>query len=457
MHSTLGISREEICLRLSCKSSADGRFDPAGKDVSQIASLFSRPLKAELKPSDFRAPDGQASWLNRNVIGMSLTSLLSDAGHEMATAALPGFLAALGVSAAALGLIEGISDCISSVTKLGAGWYSDRVIRRKPLVVAGYILTGSSQAVFAWANGWVLILVGRVLGWFGRGVRSPLRNVMLSASVPPEARGKAFGFHRAGDTVGAVVGPLFAVAMLAGFHSHGLVAQQPFRLIFLLTLIPGLGAGIVFAAMVRETRGQPSAAKLWTSIRSLPRSFGRLLWGVGFFGAGDFARALIILAAAQLLSPAHGMARAAELGGLLYVVHNVFYASCSYPVGALSDRLGRRGLLVTGYASGALAALGVAAAFAWRLASPAYLLALFAIAGFSAAAVDSLEGAITADCVTDELRGTAYGVMGLVNGLGDLVASIVVGGLWTLVSPACAFTYAAVAMGLGATMLATFR
>ncbi len=444
-------------LRLSSKKYRTWALGPGGKDASQIVSLFSRPLKTELKPDDSRAPEGQASWLNRNVIGMSLTSLLSDAGHEMATAALPGFLAALGVSAAALGLIEGLSDCVSSVTKLGAGWYSDRVIRRKPLVVAGYLLTGSSQAVFAWAHGWDLILVGRVLGWFGRGVRSPLRNVMLSASVPPEARGKAFGFHRAGDTVGAVIGPLLAVAMLAGFHSHGLAATHPFRLIFLLTLIPGLAAGLVFAAMVRETRGQPSAAKLWTSIRSLPRSFGRLLWGVGFFGAGDFARALIILAAAQLLSPVHGTARAAELGGLLYVVHNVFYAGCSYPVGALPDRLGRRGLLVVGYTSGAFAALGFAAAFAWRLASPGYLLLLFALAGFSAAAVDSLEGAITADCVTDKLRGTAYGVMGLVNGFGDLVASVVVGGLWTWVSPTFAFAYAAVVMALGATVLAALR
>lgn len=428
------------------------------KDASPITPFSSRPLKAELKPGNPGAPDDhEASWLNRNVIGMSLASLLSDASHEMATAALPSFLEALGISAAALGAIEGVADCVSSVTKLGAGWYSDRLTRRKPLIVAGYLLTGVSQGLFAWAQGWALILTGRVLGWFGRGVRSPLRNVILSASAPAKARGKAFGFHRAGDTIGAVIGPLIAVWILARFHYHGLAAAHPFRLIFLLTLIPGLGACAVFAALVRETGGQASAAKLWTSIRSLPRSFGKLLVGVGFFGAGDFAPALIILAATQLLTPAHGMARAAELGALLYAVHNVFYAGCSYPVGALSDRLGRRGLLVAGYAAGALASLGFGAAFVWRLASPAYLVLLFAVAGFSAAAVDSLEGAITADYVTDKLRGTAYGVMGLVNGLGDLMASVIVGGLWTLISPACAFDYAAVAMALGATVLAVLR
>ncbi|MGH9358220.1 MAG: MFS transporter [Terriglobia bacterium] len=425
---------------------------------SQIpASSSQPPLNFPLKPDGSGPPNDQTSWLNRNVAGMTLTSLLSDAGHEMATAALPGFLTALGISAAALGLIEGVSDCISSVTKLGAGWYSDRLTRRKPLVVAGYLLTGVSQGIFAWAQGWVLILAGRALGWFGRGVRSPLRNVMLAGSVSPETRGKAFGFHRAGDTVGAIIGPLLAVGMLAKFHYPSAAASQPFRLIFLLTLIPGVGAGLVFAGMVRETHSQPSATKLWTSIRSLPRSFARLLVGVGLFGAGDFARAMIILAATQLLSASHGMTRAAEIGGLLYVVHNVFYAGCSYPVGALSDRLGRRGLLATGYAAGALASLGFAAAFAWRVASLEFLLFLFALAGLSAATVDSLESAITADYVTDKLRGTAYGVMGLVNGGGDLVASVVVGGLWTMASPAYAFGYAAAAMAAGAAVLAALR
>ncbi len=408
-------------------------------------------------PSNSGNSNPANAWLNRNVAGMTLASLLSDAGHEMATAALPGFLTALGVSAAALGLIEGASDCISSVTKLGAGWYSDRVSRRKPLVVAGYLLTGFSQGLFAWAQGWVLILGARVLGWFGRGVRSPLRNVMLAGSVSPETRGKAFGFHRAGDTVGAIIGPLIAVAMLARFDYHGFPASQPFRLIFLLTLSPGIGAGIVFAGIVRETHSQPSAAKLWTSIRSLPRSFTRLLVGVGLFGAGDYARAMIILAATQILIPSHGVTRATEIGALLYVVHNVFYAGCAYPVGALSDRLGRRRLLAAGYAAGAIASLGFASAFVWRMASPAFLLALFALAGISAAAVDSLESAITADFVTDKLRGTGYGVMGLVNGGGDLVASIIVGGLWTIASPACAFGYAAAAMTLGAAVLVSLR
>jgi MFS family permease len=139
------------------------------------------------------------------------------------------------------------------------------------------------------------------------------------------------------------------------------------------------------------------------------------------------------------------------------VGHNVSYAAYSYPVGALSDRLGRRGLLAVGYFAGALAALGFLAAFLWQLDVVIYLLSLFALAGFSIAVVDALEGAFTADLVSEPFRGSAYGVLGTVNGVGDLVASLVVGVLWTKVSPVLAFAYAALAMGLGAVVLYRIR
>ena len=132
------------------------------------------------EPGQQSAVQARASWLNRNVVGMGLTSLLSDAGHEMATAILPGFLTVLGVSAAALGIIEGVADATSSFVKLGAGWLSDRLGHRKPITVGGYLLTGLSKGLFAFAYGWPLILVGRVLGWFGRGIRGPLRDAMLA-------------------------------------------------------------------------------------------------------------------------------------------------------------------------------------------------------------------------------------------------------------------------------------
>jgi MFS family permease len=400
----------------------------------------------------------QGVWLNRNVLGMGVTSLLSDASHEMATAVLPGFLAVLGVSPAALGMIEGVADSTSSFVKLGSGWLSDRLGHRKLLTVGGYFVTGGAKALFALACGWPLVLVGRTLAWFGRGVRGPLRDAMLANSVPAEARGKAFGFHRAGDTIGAIIGPLVGVWLLAYLHPRMANPSEPYRIIFLLTLIPGLGSGVAFAALVREKRGPPSQIKLWTTVRALPSGFRRFLTGVGIFGMGDFARTLMILAATDLLTPKYGMNHAAELAGLLYVGHNVVYAAYAYPVGALSDRVGRRGLLALGYGAGALAAFGFLAAFLWRLDVSIYLLSLFGLSGFSIAIVDALEGALTADLVAEETsRGTAYGMLGTVNGVGDLAASVIVGTLWTAVSPVWAFAYAGVFMGLGGVVVYRLR
>lgn len=392
-------------------------------------------------------------WLNRNVVGMGLTSLLSDAGHEMATAILPGFLTAIGLSAAALGVIEGVADAVSSFVKIAAGWISDRSGHRKCITVGGYLLTGVSKALFAFAYGLPMLLLGRVLAWFGRGIRGPLRDAMLAESVPPEARGKAFGFQRAGDTLGAIIGPLVGVGLLA-FLSPG--AQQPsapFRIIFLLTLIPGLGSGLAFALMVRDSHRGVQSANLWIAVKNLPRVFRRFLWAAGIFGLGDFSHTLMILAATQLLSPSHSLRRAAQMAGLLYALHNGFYAAASYPVGVMSDRFSRYKLLALGYAIAALTILGFLLAFAWHIANPAFLVILFALGGVYMAVQDPLEGAVTADLVSREARGTAYGLLGTVNGVGDLVASVMLGSLWTAISPVLGFACSAVLMVVGGVVM----
>lgn len=398
-----------------------------------------------------------SAWLNRNVFGMGLTSLLSDVGHEMVTTVLPGFLTALGVSAAALGLVEGLADGMATLAKLVSGWVSDRAGRRKPIAVAGYFLTGSTGSIFAIASGWPLVLVGRAVGWFGRGIRAPARNAILASSVPAESLGKAFGFERAGDTLGAILGPSIAVALLTHLHYHASGPTTPFRIIFLLTLIPGLACGLVFALLVKEKTFRPSQARFFAALRQLPGSYRRFLVGVGVFGMGDFAHTLMILAATRVLMPVHGLANAAEIAALLYIGHNVVYAAASYPVGALSDRIGRRGLLAFGYLIGVLTAAGVIATFMWRLATVPYLLVLFAVGGLYLAFEEALEGTITADLVAPEVRGTAYGLLGAVNGVGDVAASIVVGALWTMFSPTAAFGYAAVAMLAGAVLVFRVR
>jgi len=394
-------------------------------------------------------------WLNRNVAGMTFTSFCADVGYEMVTAVLPGFLGAIHVAAAALGWIEGAADALSSFVKLGAGWYSDRIGHRKGIVALGYFLSGTALSLFALAVSWPLVLAGRLIAWLGKGIRGPLRDALLSESVAPEVRGKVFGLHRAGDTLGAVLGPLIGVWLLEVLPRPD--AAAPFRTIFVLSLLPGLLAVASILVLVRETR-RPANPRLrfWASMRDLPRPYLRFLGGVGLFGMGDFSHTLLVLAAAQLLAPEYGTLRAAQAGALLYVLRNALYAAASFPVGWLADRVNKNLLLAAGYALGAITAAATAAVF---LAPPSLtlLIVVFGLAGIYIGAEDALEGAIPADMVAPEGRGTAYGLMGSVNGAGDLVASALVGTLWTAVSPVAAFGTAGVLMAAGAVVVATRR
>jgi MFS family permease len=391
-------------------------------------------------------------WLNRNVIGMSVTSFLSDAGHEMVTAVLPGFLSTLGVAAAALGWIEGISDAASSFVKLGAGWYSDRIGARKGVVTIGYFLTGTALALFALAASWPLVLVGRTISWLGRGIRGPLRDALLSESVDPAVRGKAFGLHRAGDTLGAVVGPLLGIALLAFLPAPSVSA--PFRVIFVLSLIPGLASVVTFALFVKETKRAGTSLRFVHALREMPTRYRRFLRAVGLFGAGDFSPTLLILAATQLLGTRYGTVRAAELAALLYAVRNVVYAGASFPIGIAADRMQKNRLLAFGYGIGAVTTFFTAWLFVVGTTNVVFIGAAFLLAGLYIAAEDALEGAIPADLIVPELRGVAYGVLGTVNGVGDLIASVLVGTLWTAASPAVAFAVAGVLMAAGAILMA---
>jgi MFS family permease len=232
---------------------------------------------------------------------------------------------------------------------------------------------------------------------------------------------------------------------------------RPFRWIFLLSVIPGVLSGIVVWLFVTERAHAPGGVPpLATAVRSLPAGFRKYLVGVGLFGAGDFAHTLLILGAAHVLTPVYGPVKAASIAALLYVVHNVVYAMTPFPVGWLSDRIGRRGLLAIGYGVGAAMALFAGFIFDRHIAAVGILALLFGLAGLVVAVEDTLEGATTADFAPREIRGTAFGVLGLVNGMGDLVSSLVVGALW-LVNPLAGFGYAAAMMALGAVVVARLR
>jgi len=398
-----------------------------------------------------RAP---SSWLNRNVAGMSVTSLCADVCYEMVLAVLPGFTATIGVAAAALGWIEGGADALASFVKLGAGWYADRAGHRKGIVILGYLLSGTALSMLAAAASWPLILLGRLVAWFGKGIRGPLRDAMLSDAAPPESRGKVFGLHRAGDTTGAVLGPLLGAWLLSVLPRS--TPSAPYRCIFLISLVPGLLAVASMLLLVRETQRRPNPeVRFWGSLRGLPPSFVRLLRGVGLFGLGDFSHTLLVLAAAQLLTPTLGVLRASQLAALLYALHNGAYAAAAFPAGALADRMDKRKLLAVGYIMGAVTGLGVAALFVARVASLPMLTIVFAWAGIYIGVEKPIEAALTADLVPSQSRGAAYGLLGSVNGVGDLVASALAGMLWTHVSPQVAFCTAGALMLSGALILMT--
>jgi MFS family permease len=391
---------------------------------------------------------------------MTITSMLSDACYEMVLAVLPGFLPIIHVAAAALGWIEGASDAFSSFLKLFSGWYSDKLGHRKWMITLGYLFTGTGLSIFSVAVTWVPILLGRVVSWFGKGIRGSLRDAMLSESVDPDVRGRAFGFHRAGDTVGAIVGPLAGIALLSLLPKAypNAPPDMPFRTIFLLSLVPGLAAPVAFALLVRETRRRPRPEmKLMASIRELPHGFRRFLAGVGLFGIGDFSPTLLTLAAATLLGAAHGPVRAAQLAALLYAIRNIVYAAAAFPIGALADRMPKLPLLSSGYFCAAFTAGAMALLFTRSSAGFPVLAAVFVVSGIFGAAKETLEGAIPPDLTSPESRGTVYGTLGAVNGGGDLIASALTGTLWTTVSPVAAFGVAAGLMTVGAAALLRVR
>jgi MFS family permease len=408
--------------------------------------LRGRVMNAQPPKTDF-----QPGWLNSTVWGMAITSFLSDLGHEAQSTLLPGFMAALGLPPLALGAVEGLADAASSFMKLGAGWFSDRLGKRKGLIVGGYMATGLASGIIALAVGWPLILFGKFFGWVGRGLRGPLRDALLTDSIPAEARGRAFGFHRFGDTLGAILGPLVAVLILAWGTSHGLPSLPLHRSLIAWTLVPGVLSGLAFAWLVRErARSHPKRLSFRSALSQMPSRFKVYLFGVGVFGAGDYAHTLLILAATQLLTPTIGFAKAATWGGLLYVLHNIVYALSTYPAGALADRFrNHRRILGLGYTASVAVPILLLVSFSRGQASIAILMLIFSLAGMVNGIQDTLEGATTGDLVPADHRGLGFGLLGGVNGIGDLLSSLVVGGLWTL-HPTWGFGYAAVLMGLGA-------
>lgn len=392
-------------------------------------------------------PRSSSRWLNRTVLGIGLASLFSDWSHEIATTVMPAFLATMGVAAFWVGLIEGVSDGLSSFAKMASGYYTDKLPRRKPVAVIGYLVTALGTASFGLATAAWHVLMARAFAWLGRGVRTPVRKALLAGAVTKETYGRAFGFERMMDTLGAIVGPATALLLLGVFNHH-------YPTLFAVTLIPSLIAVALIAFAVREKERKPVPhVSFGERLRLLPPSFRKFLVAVGLFGAGDFAHTLLILLATQKLTPELGAAKAASFAVGFYVLHNVFYAGFAFIAGWLADRLPKHLVLATGYALAAVMALAIIflPLTAWTLSG------IFVLGGVYVAIEETLEDSFCAELVGEEHHGMAFGTLATVNGVGDFLSSITVGALWTAFGTSVAFGYSAALFVAGSLLVLRVR
>ena len=378
------------------------------------------------------------AWLTPGVRGIGAASLLADVGHEVPTALLPSLLTStLGAPASVLGLIEGVSDGLAGAARLAGGAVADDPHRRRAAAVGGYATTAVLSGLIGVATSAWQVGVLRAGAWAARGLRVPSRNALLADVVPASAYGRAYGFERAMDNLGAIIGPLLAIALV------GLVGV---RTAILLSIVPGLLAVAAILYAIRQI-AQPAERErrpLRLHLRPVLRGrLGRLLAGVSVFELGNVAATLLILRATDLLEPSRGQGAAAQQAIALYVLYNLAATLVSVPAGRHGDRRGAVRVLAAGVACFALAYAG----FAATGASIPLLAVCFALAGIGIGCAETAEHAAVASLAPEQVRGSAFGVLAGVQSVGNLAASAIAGLLYTVVSPAAAFAYAAALMG----------
>jgi MFS family permease len=369
---------------------------------------------------------GTGPRLGRNVLALGMVSFFTDVSSEMIYPLLPAFLTAtLGASAGFVGVIEGAAESVAALLKLASGWWSDRVRARKPLVVAGYVIASLARPLVALAQTAGQVLAIRVTDRVGKGLRTSPRDALIADSVDPAIRGRAFGFHRAWDNAGAVLGPLIAFALLRW-------GRFALRGVFWLALAPAALAVATVALGVREAprRGAASGAPPDLSQPMGPR-FWAFMAAVFLFTLGNSTDAFLLLRASALGVPI-------ALAPILWALLNAVKALTNMPGGALSDRMGRRPTLVLGW----MLYAGVYLAFAGA-SRPWHAWALFAVYGVYFGLCEGAERALVSDIVPVERRGAAFGWFNLAVGLGALPASLIFGAVWDRVSPAAAFALGA--------------
>jgi len=382
------------------------------------------------------APGRAPAGINRNIVALGLTSLFTDVSSEMIIPVLPLFVTGtLKASVASLGVIEGVAESTAALLRLASGWLSDRIGRRKPFLIFGYGLSSVAKAALALAGSWPAVLGLRFSDRVGKGLRNPPRDALIADSVEPCHLGRAFGFHRALDTLGAAIGPLVAFAMLGAFPGD-------YRRVFLVSALPAALALVVLATLVRAPRHEAGRARrsLREGARELGAPFYRFLAVAGLFSLASSSTAFLLLLASRV-----GFASRAV--PLLYLLYNLVYAALSWPVGILSDRVGRRPMLLAAY----LVFAGIYGALAWR-AQPGPVVTGFALLGVHSALLEGSQRSLVGDLAPAGSRAMAFGLYYTVVGAALLPASAVAGWLWDRAGARATFALDA-ALALAAALL----
>jgi len=389
-------------------------------------------------PSVAYAPVVQREKLKPQVLLFGLVSLLNDAASEMIYPLLPVFLTTtLGATPVIVGIIEGAADGLASILKYFAGAISDRLPRRKPLVVIGYALAAGSRALIAVAGRWPSVLTARLIDRTGKGVRSAPRDAIIADVTPVEQRGRAFGFQRALDHTGAIVGPLMALALLQGLHLQ-------MRTVFMIAVIPGAIGVAMLIAFLREEPRAPKTSATTRPSSGLPFRFWHAIAAIALFSLANSSDAFLIL-------QAHHAGVSTAMLPLLWAAHHVIKALFSTRAGALSDRIDRRKLLVAGWSS--YAVIYFIFPYAHALT---FFVALFILYAIPFTLAEGAERAWIADLVPAEARGKSFGVYYLANGMCVLAGTVLFGWIYEHVSVHAAFDTGA-ALALAAAILVITR
>jgi len=379
-----------------------------------------------------------AYGLTANVVVLGFVSLFTDVSSEMILPILPFFLTqVLFANAFIVGFVEGLAESVGTFMKIFSGRFSDAAGKRKRFVAAGYGLSTAMKVLFPFARSWPEFLGMRLLERTGKGVRDAPRDALLTESTPPETRGKAFGFHRSMDTAGAIAGPIITLVLLATLMS-GWSNEDAYRRILLLAAIPAL-VSVLVILFVREpprtpTRSQP----LRVAFRGIPKPLLVFLGIASLFSFADFSYVFLLLRAGILYGTTQAI--------LLYVLYNVVYAAHAFPAGILSDRVGRKPVVLTGYV-----AFIVMSTLLVASGDLVVLVASFILYGLSYGMAEGTQRALVADFAPAEIKATVLGAYHTSIGIVRLASGLVAGFLWVTFMPQATFAFGAIA-ATGATI-----